>query len=103
MFDYNNMIQRAIQFFPTWSDIRKRYKKSTGGKLLSSITNETMELDKAIQEYKDSYFLDRDINDKIVDFCYCANIGIIKKPELLSLKYNNSTFKLIEDLKTFLE
>ena len=26
MFDYNNMIQRAIQFFPTWSDIRKRYK-----------------------------------------------------------------------------
>ena len=103
MFDYNNMIQRAIQFFPTWSDIRKRYKKSTGGKLLSSITNETMELDKAIQEYKDSYFLDRDINDKIVDFCYCANIGIIKKPELLSLKYNDSTFKLIEDLKTFLE
>ena len=103
MFDYNNMIQRAIQFFPTWSDIRKRYKKSTGGKLLSSITNETMELDKAIQEYKDSYFLDRDINDKIVDFCYCANIGIIKKPELLSLKYNDSIFKLIKDLKTFLE
>ena len=52
MFDYNSMIQRAIEFFPTWSDIRKRYKTSAGGKLLSSTIEEICELEGAIEEYK---------------------------------------------------
>ena len=52
MFDYSKMIQRAVQFFPTWSDIRKRYKTSTGGKLIGSILEETCELEDAIKEYK---------------------------------------------------
>ena len=57
MFDYESMIKRAIKFFPTWSDIRKRYKKSNGGKLLSSITEESVNIEDAIQEYIDYYFL----------------------------------------------
>ena len=52
MFDYNSMIQRAIEFFPTWSDIRKRYKTSAGGKLLSSTIEEICELEGAINKYK---------------------------------------------------
>ena len=51
MFDYNKMIQRAVQFFPTWSDIRKRYKTSTGGKLIGSTLEEICELEDAIKEY----------------------------------------------------
>ena len=30
MFDYSNMLKRAIEYFPLWSDIRKRTKKSIG-------------------------------------------------------------------------
>ena len=58
LFDYSKMIQRAVQFFPTWSDIRKRYKTSTGGKLIGSILEEVCELENAIKEYKKYYFLD---------------------------------------------
>ena len=56
MFDYNKMIQRAVQFFPTWSDIRKRYKTSAGGKLLSATVEEICELEDAIKAYKKNNF-----------------------------------------------
>ena len=55
MFDYEGMIKRAISFFPTWSDIRKRHSKSTGGKLLDTITEQSLDIEKAIQEYIDSF------------------------------------------------
>ena len=45
MFDYEGMIKRAISFFPTWSDIRKRHSKSTGGKLLDTITEQSLDID----------------------------------------------------------
>ena len=35
MFDYSNMIKRAIQYFPIWSDIRKRNTKSIGDQFSS--------------------------------------------------------------------
>lgn len=42
MFDYSNMIKRAIQYFPIWSDIRKRNTKSIGGQLINSALEETL-------------------------------------------------------------
>ena len=63
MFDYKNMLKRAIEFFPTWSDIRKRTKSSIGGQLLDSALKETLELESSINEYKDFYFLNKYIND----------------------------------------
>ena len=59
MFDYSNMLKRAIEFFPIWSDIRKRSSKSIGGMLINSALDETLELEKAIQQYKDFYFLNK--------------------------------------------
>ena len=59
MFDYTNMFKRAIKYFPLWSDIRKRTKKSIGGQLIDSSLKETLEIDSAINEYKDFYFLDK--------------------------------------------
>ena len=59
MFDYSNMLKRAIEFFPIWSDIRKRGSKSIGGMLVKSALDETLELEQAIQEYKDFYFLNK--------------------------------------------
>lgn len=103
MFDYEKMIERAIKFFPTWSDIRKRYKKSIGGKLLSTITEESMEVEKAIEEYKNFYFLDRQNPIEVVAFCYTANIGLIEDTKNLLLIYNNEKYLLEENLNTFLE
>ena len=49
MFNYNEMIKRAIEFFPLWTDIRKRYNKSYGGHLLSSIIDEEITIEETIQ------------------------------------------------------
>ena len=59
MFDYSNMLKRAIEYFPLWSDIRKRTTKSIGGQLVDSALKETLELESAINEYKDFYFLNK--------------------------------------------
>ena len=77
MFDYTKMIQRAIEFFPLWTDIRKRYKTSYGGKLLSSVIDEEITIEETIQEYIDSYFLYNYIGheDEVMAFCYTANVG----------------------------
>ena len=58
MFDYNKMIKRAVEFFPRWSDIRKRYNTSNGGNLISAALEESLKIEDAINEYIDSYFLD---------------------------------------------
>ena len=48
MFDYSKMIKRAIEFFPQWSDIRKRHQTSVGGRLMSSILDESVKIEEAI-------------------------------------------------------
>ena len=102
MFDYENMIKRAIRFFPTWSDIRKRYSKSTGGKLLSTITEESVDIEKAIQEYIDSYFLDRIEGHNIVAFSYMATIGIIDDIDKVEVIYDSKPCRLTLDVDEFL-
>ena len=51
MFDYNNMLKRAITFFPKWTDIRKRYDKSLGGQFLNSVMQEEAAIKESIDEY----------------------------------------------------
>ena len=99
MFDYNKMIQRAVQFFPTWSDIRKRYKTSTGGKLIGSTLEEVCELEEAIKEYKQYYFLDNyeGKEDDVIAYVYKFAIGNIDIKTLL-VKYNNVVLELTEDI-----
>ena len=103
MFDYESMIKRAIKFFPTWSDIRKRYKKSNGGKLLSSITEESVSIEDAIQEYIDYYFL---VNyegkeSEIMDFAYRTNIGKITNPKEIKIEYENKQYSVTTDIDEF--
>jgi hypothetical protein len=104
MFDYNKMIKRAIEFFPTWSDIRKRYKTSAGGKLLSSVTEEVMELEQAIKEYKRYYFLDsyEGHEDEVMAFSYMAPIGIIESIDSLVIEYNDKELDVTEDINRLL-
>ena len=103
MFDYSNMIKRAIQYFPVWSDIRKRSTKSIGGQLVSSALEETLELEKAIQEYKDFYFLDRyeGKEDTVLTFVYAANIGKIESLSDVKVIYNNTEYLCTADINEF--
>ena len=104
MFDYNSMIQRAIEFFPTWSDIRKRYKTSAGGKLLSSTVEEICDIEGAIEEYKKYYFLDNyeGHEDDIMAFSYKYAIGVIDL-NTITVKYNKKDIEITENINELLE
>lgn len=99
MFDYNKMIQRAVQFFPTWSDIRKRYKTSTGGKLLSSVLEEITELEDAIKEYNKYYFLDtyEGQEDNVMAFAYKFAIGYIDIKNIY-VNYDDKKISVTENI-----
>lgn len=111
MIDYDAILKRAVQFFPRWMDIRKRYKTSTGGNLLATIVDETKEIEKALIEYKKSYFLDTYTNegheDDIVAFVCKANIGTFEDMSLLEVytTINDSTytFQYTNNIDLFLQ
>ena len=103
MFDYSNMLKRAIKYFPLWSDIRKRTNKSIGGQLIDSSLKETIEIDNAINEYKDFYFLDKydGIEDTILAFAYSVNIGQIDDLNTVEVTYNNIQYLLTNNIDDF--
>ena len=103
MFDYSNMIKRAIEFFPIWSDIRKRGTKSIGGMVVNSALEETLELEKAIQAYKDFYFLDKyqDKEEEVIAYVYAANVGTLEDLDNTSIIYNNQEYFITLDIDEF--
>lgn len=103
MFDYSNMLKRAIEFFPIWSDIRKRSSKSIGGMLINSALDETLELEKAIQQYKDFYFLNKyqDKEEDVVAYVYAANISLLDDLEDVSVIYDNNELLLTLNIEEF--
>lgn len=104
MFDYNKIIERAIEFFPSWTDIRKRYKKSRGGKYLQSVTKEVISIENAIQEYIDMYFLDRYEGkvDDILAYTYMTSIGNIDYKKI-SVFYDDEQLKIVDNINEFIE
>ena len=105
MFDYNKMIQRAIEFFPRWMDIRKRYKTSNGGNLIGAMLEESIKIEEAIQEYIDSYFLEtyEGHEDEVMAFSYMAKIGKIDNLGRLSIYYDKKLLMITEDVRIFNE
>ena len=103
MFDYNKIIQRAVEFFPSWTDIRKRYKKSRGGKYLQATTEEILDIEKAIQEYIDMYFLDRYEGkvDDILAYTYMTSIGNIDYTKI-TVHYSDEQLSLTNNITEFL-
>lgn len=57
MIDKATSLQVMLNHFPTWMDIRKRYTKSKGGALLRAYNDETDDVNAAIKEYQDLFFL----------------------------------------------
>ena len=103
MFDYSNMLKRAIEYFPLWSDIRKRTSKSVGGQLVGSALKETLELESAIKEYKDYYFLNKydGKEDEVISIVYGCNIGILDSVTDLEIYYNDHYYTLTLDVQEF--
>jgi hypothetical protein len=100
------MIKRAIEYFPLWTDIRKRYKTSVGGRLVSSLIEESIKIEDTIQEYIDSYFLYNYLGheDEVMAFVYIANTGELNINSLsIEVTYNDKTFTLAKDLLEFEE
>ena len=105
MFDYSKMIKRAIEFFPRWTDIRKRYRDSNGGNLLSTVLDESIRIEEAIQEYIDSYFLEtyEGHEDEVMAFSYMATIGQIDDLDNLKAEYNGIKLMVTSNARTFNE
>ena len=103
MFDYSSMLKRAIEYFPIWTDIRKRHTKSIGGKAVASALNETLELEAAIQQYIDFYFLEKykGKENEIIAFVYAAKTGLIKDFENVTLKYNEKEYIITGNIDEF--
>lgn len=103
MFDYSNMLKRAIEYFPIWTDIRKRYTKSIGGKVIDSALKETLELETALQQYIDFYFLEKykGKENEIIAFVYAANVGKIENLNEVEIKYNDKLYVITTDIDEF--
>ena len=103
MFDYSKMIKRAIEFFPQWSDIRKRHKTSVGGRFVDSLLEETLKIEDAIQDYIDSYFLYNYIGheNEVMAFIYTTNVGIINDLSTIEAFYNDVQYTIVTDIKSF--
>ena len=105
MFNYRKMIERAIEFFPLWTDIRKRYKKSLGGNFLSSVIEEEIKIEEKIQEYIDSYFLYNyiDHEDEVMDYVYMTAIGHLSSIKNVFVYYNEKFYPFTESIADFEE
>lgn len=103
MFNYKEMIKRAVEYFPLWSDIRKRTNKSIGGQLVDSALKETLEIESAIKQYKDFYFLTKyeGKEDDVVAFVYATTIGKIDNVSNIEVIYNEVSYLLTIDINEF--
>ena len=70
--------------FPSWSDIRKRVKKSTGGSILRAYAEEHGRLNDALEDYKKIFFLVnyKGHEEEYPDYLYAATVGDVDIDDL---------------------
>lgn len=96
----NDLLEKMKIHFPRWMDIRKRTNTSTGGKVLLTLAEEIANIQTAIDEYKEDFFLDK-LEGKesyIVDFLYKAQIGDITNKNFVLI---DPGMDVTEDIDTF--
>lgn len=98
----HDLIKDAVKHFPRWMDIRKRYKTSTGGKLLGSIAQEIEVVHEEVEKYVEQFFIPfyEDKCDIIPSFVYKANIGQVNIDELV---LTSPSLEITENIKDFYE
>lgn len=72
-----NILEKMKVHFPRWMDIRRKINTSTGGLLLSTTAEEVCDIQKAIEDYKKDFFLDKYIGneDEIITYIHKSNVG----------------------------
>ena len=100
MLNNNEILEKMKVHFPRWMDIRRKIKSSSGGLLLSSVSDEIMNLNSAIKEYKKEFFLNNyiDNEDKILTYLYKINIGNVKIDDLVLI---NPDYKITDSQEEF--
>lgn len=100
MITSKGLIKKAIQHFPRWMDIRKRYFSSVGGQLLESIAEETADIQKEVDNYVKQFFIPfyEDKCESIPDFIFKANIGEVNINEVT---LTSPELEITTSIKTF--
>ncbi|ODV53238.1 hypothetical protein [Lysinibacillus fusiformis] len=92
----------ALRNFPKWMDIRKRKRKSTGALYLRSFTDESLDVEVAIEELRKSFFAYNyiGIEASILDYLRYVNIG---KVDVETLSITEPNLKLTTDYAEFID
>ena len=91
--------EKMLECFPRWMDIRKRPEKSVGGRYLSAIAEEQPEINAALTEMIESFFLKgyAGKEDEVLSWAKVAFIG-----ELDGISLVDSSFVLTSNAKNFI-
>lgn len=96
-----DLLQKALENFPRWMDVRKRHYSSNGGQLLTAMSEEVRDVQNEINQYVKEFFLPyyEDKTEDIYDFLYQGNIGEFKIDEI-QIHYPHA-FVLTDSLSEF--
>lgn len=102
MLNANELLLKAIENFPKWMDIRKRYFSSNGGQLLNAYSEEIEEIQNEINEYIKQFFIPyyQDKVNIIPDIIYRVNIGYVDIDEVY-IEVKDPALKITNDMKLF--
>lgn len=97
---YDRFIE-ACRKFPRFMNVRRRYEKSSGGKLLRSIIDEIGAVEEAILDYKKDFFIVNYFGreDDIVAYLYTAEAGLIE--DIAAVEITEPALKLTDDKELF--
>lgn len=99
MYNAQQANEIALDFFPEWMDINKRFRTSRGGKLLSSFTEEQNSLCKEFKDFEQSFFLktyDKKENE-VLETVWIALVG-----ELSTIVMKCPVLEVTESAREFL-
>jgi hypothetical protein len=100
MLNSKDLLEKMLLHFPRWMDIRKRYNTSTGGHLLSVYSEVVGDIQEAITDYQNDFFIDSYAGheDDVVTFVYKGYIGTV---DINTFKLINPKLDITTDLNLF--
>lgn len=95
-----DLLNKMKIHFPRWMDIRRKINKSTGGLIVTSMAEEMVDVQSAIEDYKKDFFLDNYIGkeDNVITYLYKAQIGFT---DVDSIELVYPAFNITEDENVF--
>lgn len=100
MLNTQNLLNKMLEHFPRWMDIRKRATSSIGGQLLEAVADETATLQTTLEDFKKDFFIDSYFGkeEDIVDFVCKIQVGDV---DINVLKIVSHDLDYTDDLNVF--